>query len=166
MIPWRRNDNPLQYSRLENPMDRGAWRATVYRSQSRTQLKWLSKHTCVLSPSPGRRKNKNKTEQSKSLAGDDIVLVDGKSRNIRGRKPEEACRVIPSVYIQLSSPNSLHHSQPYWTAAAKVKGGTWGWALGLELTHTPAMTSVTWGLDPGSWAHLYQYISEIPPPIQ
>ena len=25
------NDNPLQYSCLENPMDRGAWRATVHR---------------------------------------------------------------------------------------------------------------------------------------
>ena len=24
------NDNPLQYSSLENPMDRGAWRATVH----------------------------------------------------------------------------------------------------------------------------------------
>ena len=24
------NNNPLQYSCLENPMDRGAWRATVY----------------------------------------------------------------------------------------------------------------------------------------
>ena len=26
-----RHGNPLQYSRLENPMDRGAWRATVLR---------------------------------------------------------------------------------------------------------------------------------------
>ena len=26
-IPWRRTGNPLQYSCLENPMDRGAWRA-------------------------------------------------------------------------------------------------------------------------------------------
>ena len=25
-----RNGNPLQYSCLENPMDRGAWRATVH----------------------------------------------------------------------------------------------------------------------------------------
>ena len=25
------NGNPLQYSCLENPMDRGAWRATVHR---------------------------------------------------------------------------------------------------------------------------------------
>ena len=24
------NDNPLQYSCLDNPMDRGAWRATVH----------------------------------------------------------------------------------------------------------------------------------------
>ena len=27
--PGEGNGNPLQYSRLENPMDRGAWRATV-----------------------------------------------------------------------------------------------------------------------------------------
>ena len=37
------NDNPLQCSCLENPRDRGAWWAAVYRvSQSRTRLKWLS----------------------------------------------------------------------------------------------------------------------------
>ena len=28
-IPWRRDGNPLQYSCLENPMDRGAWWATI-----------------------------------------------------------------------------------------------------------------------------------------
>ena len=32
--------NPLQYSSLENPMDRGAWQATVHSvAQSETQLK-------------------------------------------------------------------------------------------------------------------------------
>ena len=37
--------NPLQYSCLENPMDRGAGRATVHRiAQSQTQLKQLSTH--------------------------------------------------------------------------------------------------------------------------
>ena len=37
------NDNPLQYSYPENPMDRGAWQATVHRvTKSRTQLKQLS----------------------------------------------------------------------------------------------------------------------------
>ena len=39
-----RNGNPHQYSCLENPMDRGAWRATVLEvAKSRTQLKQLSR---------------------------------------------------------------------------------------------------------------------------
>ena len=37
--PGIRNDNPLQYFCLENSMDRGTWRATVYGvSKSQTQL--------------------------------------------------------------------------------------------------------------------------------
>ena len=37
--------NPLQYPCLENPMDRGAWRATVHRvTNSYTWLKCLSMH--------------------------------------------------------------------------------------------------------------------------
>ena len=40
--------NPLQYSCLENPVDRGAWWAAVHRiAQSRTWVKWLSMHACV-----------------------------------------------------------------------------------------------------------------------
>ena len=40
-IPWRREGQPLlQYPCLENPIDRGAWRATVQGiSKSRTQLR-------------------------------------------------------------------------------------------------------------------------------
>ena len=37
--------NPLQYSCLENPTDRGAWGPTVRSiSMSQTQLKWVSTH--------------------------------------------------------------------------------------------------------------------------
>ena len=37
--PGEGNGNPLQYSCLENPMDRGAWRATVLGvAKSRAQL--------------------------------------------------------------------------------------------------------------------------------
>ena len=37
--PGGRNGNPLQYSYLEKPMDRGAWQATVHRvAKSQTQL--------------------------------------------------------------------------------------------------------------------------------
>ena len=38
-FPGEGNDNPLQYSCLENPMDRGAWWATVHGiAKSRTLL--------------------------------------------------------------------------------------------------------------------------------
>ena len=41
--PGGGNGNPLQYSCLKNPMDRGAWQATVYR----VAMSWahLSAHT-------------------------------------------------------------------------------------------------------------------------
>ena len=43
--PGGGHGNPLQYSCLENPMDRWAWRVTGHRvSQSRAQLKQLSTH--------------------------------------------------------------------------------------------------------------------------
>ena len=39
------HSNPLQHSCLENSMDRGAWRATVYRvTKSRTRLKGARTH--------------------------------------------------------------------------------------------------------------------------
>ena len=44
-IPWRRKWQPLQYSCLENPMDRGALWATVRRvTKSQTLLKQFSVH--------------------------------------------------------------------------------------------------------------------------
>ena len=42
------NGNPLQYSCLENPRDRGAWWAAIYGvTQSPTRLKQLSVHECI-----------------------------------------------------------------------------------------------------------------------
>ena len=44
-FPGGRHGNPFQYSCLEKPMDRGAWRATVHRvTKSQTQLKRQSTH--------------------------------------------------------------------------------------------------------------------------
>ena len=43
--PGGGNGNPLQYSCLENPMNRGAWQATVHGvAKSQTQLKQLNMH--------------------------------------------------------------------------------------------------------------------------
>ena len=47
-ISWGGHGNWLQYSCLENLLDRGAWQAIVHRVTQRwTQLKWLSMHTHV-----------------------------------------------------------------------------------------------------------------------
>ena len=44
--PGGGNCNPLQYSFLENPMDRGAWQAIVHKfTESQTQL---STHACYI----------------------------------------------------------------------------------------------------------------------
>ena len=45
ILPGGGNSNRLQYSCLENPMDRGAWRAVVHRvAKSWTRLKRLCMH--------------------------------------------------------------------------------------------------------------------------
>ena len=46
--PGEGNSNPLQYSCLGNPLDRGAWWATIHRiTKSWTWLKWLSTHASL-----------------------------------------------------------------------------------------------------------------------
>ena len=46
-IPWKRAWQP-QYSCLENPIDGGAWWATIHRvAKNQTQLKKLSMHACI-----------------------------------------------------------------------------------------------------------------------
>ena len=43
--PGEGHNNPLQHSCLENPMDKGAWRVTVYGvAKSQTRLKQLNTH--------------------------------------------------------------------------------------------------------------------------
>ena len=48
-FPGEKNDNPLQCSCLENPMDRGAWWATVH-AVTEVRHDWAREHTQKLSP--------------------------------------------------------------------------------------------------------------------
>ena len=66
--------NPLQYSCWENPMDKGAWQATVHKvSKSRRWLKLdlahmcstLSRHSGNISGEEERRKKGNKNGRKK-----------------------------------------------------------------------------------------------------
>ena len=54
--PGGGHGNPLQYSCLENPMDRAAWRATICRvAKSQSWLKWLSLHAWKLRTKQSKR---------------------------------------------------------------------------------------------------------------
>ena len=47
--PGGQHGNPLQYSCLGNPMDRGTWRATAHRvAKSQVRLKSLSTHAVII----------------------------------------------------------------------------------------------------------------------
>ena len=74
--PGEGHDNPLQYSCLENPMDRGAWRATVHGvAKGQTQL---NTHIHIHTPSPrdvsilpgGEEENKTKDSGTSSASKD------------------------------------------------------------------------------------------------
>ena len=45
-IPWKRHGNPLDYSCLENPMDRGAWWPTVHKA-AKSWTRQLTEHAGV-----------------------------------------------------------------------------------------------------------------------
>ena len=62
--------NQLQYSCLESPIDRGAWRATVHRVTKRqTQLKQLSTHACIANNGTGW----NSTQDREHSSSQDVL---------------------------------------------------------------------------------------------
>ena len=62
------NGNPLQYSCLQNPMDRGPWRATVHGvTKSQTRLKQLSTHAYIILRVIQRRKQPAAVEKDRKV---------------------------------------------------------------------------------------------------
>ena len=57
------NGNPFEYSYLQNPVDRGAWQATVHEvTKSWTRLKQLSMHVKIKS-------------MCKNITGQDFIIL-------------------------------------------------------------------------------------------
>ena len=106
--------NPLQYSCLENPMHRGAWRATVHRvTQSQTRLKRLStQHTRLCGGGTPER--------------DELDLEKGRTLTFL-RPPWKRC----SVRLYFLGPALGHHR------AAHRPVGSPGQTLAVGLTCTP-----------------------------
>ena len=74
--PGGGHGNPLQYSCLQNPMDRGMWRAAVHGvAKSRTRLKRLSTHTCARVGEPGRRRAEQSQHKGEFLGPPGPLLL-------------------------------------------------------------------------------------------
>ena len=77
------NGNPLQYSCLENPKDRGAWRATTHGvAKSRTRLKRLGMHATCQMTSP----------QSQVAAYHLFCLTKMNHRNLNHNRSSDPCQ--------------------------------------------------------------------------
>ena len=96
--PGEVNGNPLQYSCLENPTDRGAWQVTVHEvTQTQTKLKRLSMHAqlhlllfslCLCRAAPGLQQGLWLPEASEGFALRGCSPVLGPANPI----PGPACR--------------------------------------------------------------------------
>ena len=113
--------NPLQYSGLENPMDRGAWWARVHRvATSRIWLKQLSKHAKDSKKrkepdqEPGTGKkiwDKSGTHQNMSNKISGTYLLRHPSIDQGKQNPwvsRYSILVCPKLYTFMALPQSFH----------------------------------------------------------
>ena len=62
--PGEGNSNPLQYSCLENPMDRGAWKATVHGGHKELDTTERLTHNYLLNVNPNHNEISSHTSQN------------------------------------------------------------------------------------------------------
>ena len=125
-IPWRRNDNPLQYSCLENSMDRRAWWATIQGvAKSHT---WLSEHThrsqrwMYQSEGKYNRKIKKKKPMKRDHHKRAVIFYS----NHREKPYIALCFLVPSTLEN----NHFYNSQCPWDQhppAQETEDYSWYW---------------------------------------
>ena len=100
--------NPFQYSCLENPMDGGAWWATVCRV-TQSQMKWLSMHThASIYAQWNTAQSLAKKEKKKEWANIHSNFDEGKKSHMEQKKPDpptelNACDMIWFLWSLRSS---------------------------------------------------------------
>ena len=110
--PGGGNDNPLQYSCLENPMERGAWWATAHGvAESWTQVRLLSMHAhkSVLfsTESPGPRIVPDTSKRTHSLNDYYLLLFFHWRSKIKGQRHMVWC----SYSAHILSSSIIYHSK-------------------------------------------------------
>ena len=100
-FPGGVHGNPLQYSCLENPMDRAAWWATVHRvTKSQTRLRRLNRHNTMRKLKNSAQRFNNRLDQGKEKEKRINVLEERLVESIQIEEPKENERNIESLYIK------------------------------------------------------------------
>ena len=83
--PGEGNGNPLQYPCLENPVDRGAWRATVHESaKSQTQLSHCTETNIITSHEPATALIQGNGEESIVPGFELSTVFQGYAQTVKG----------------------------------------------------------------------------------
>ena len=97
--PGGGHGNPLQYSCLENYMDRGTWWATVHRvTKSQTWLKQLNMHNTMSKLKNSTQRFNNRLDQRKEKDKRINVLEERLVESIQIEEPKENERNIESQW--------------------------------------------------------------------
>ena len=125
--PGEEHCNPLQYSCLENPRDRGAWRAMVYRAaKSWTQLKWLSTAREILNALNMRNGSTLSYTFAKSFFLNLFHLF-----------------TLELLNVYFSQDNTFLVHRSVWLRVGRLISVLWGWSFPNPITVTPFPLQVT-----------------------
>ena len=137
------NGNLLQYSCLENPMDRGAWETTVYASQELDMTEWLSTH---IQSSYQASRMALMVKNSPANAGDkrNTGSIPG-----LGRSPEGGI-VTHTIILARRIPKADEPGGLQTTALQKSTGLKWLSTHTCNAPHSSTLAwKITWMEEPG-----------------
>ena len=116
------NGLPLQYSSIENPVDKGAWWATVHRvTKSWTWLKWFSTHTYFYT---------HREPKTFGIKLGEILWRKNQAIDLGGLWPHSRLSMLSESSQDLFCRNvclvSMHISYVFWNW---LSGVVWAWCV-------------------------------------
>ena len=108
----------LNYACLGNPMDRGAWWATVHRvPQSQTQLKWLSKHA----PLPNHLQQRFLRKNEEKYKNESLRRINRRNSRSSLSRGNHLCPVPESPVLK----HFLHLTSHFTLFLRVLRGWIW-----------------------------------------
>ena len=135
MIPWRRNDNPLQYSCLGNPTDRAAWVGCIPWDRKRVECylvtKWQQKVVArthpqsILKPSLFIQGKHHTKAQSEGFPRSPLVKNLLSNAEGVGLIPGQGAKIPHALWtkqtLKKRRSNIVTNSKEFWNGSHQIK---------------------------------------------